>query len=239
MLKGEKKLKRINIVVPIYNDFDAFQRLIDNVKNYLFLFNYDVHFNIVDDTPNYEIENIIEKNKLSSIMKYNRGVNNYGGSVVTGILRSGKWNKLILMDVDHPFYLLPEIISLLDVNDMIIGNDINSNDERKVTKWLLRNLLGINIPHPTCGYMGFNKDILGNECLTDKTIKFFNALSNGDMVHVEFLYMCMKKKLSIGIIDFDTSNTNIKHNYNFVRNLKWLKDLLMTVFMDRVFNWYE
>lgn len=217
-----------------------------NIKNCLFMLNYNIRFIVVDDTPRTPrlfmvngIEDIIEKNKLINVIRYIRGSGNYGKSVLRGMLRCGDYDKLILMDVDHPFYLLSDIISLLDVNDIVIGNDINSNNERKVTKWLLRNLLGITMPHPTCGYMGFNKDVLGNECFTDKTIKFFNALSNRDMVHVEFLYMCMKKNLSVGVADFSTKDTGIKHNYNYMRSLKWLKDLLVTVFMDRIFNWYE
>lgn len=236
-------MKKVNIIIPIYKDFNAFQKLMDNIKNYLFMFDYDISFIVVDDTPSLfminEIEGMIEKNKLTNIIRYMRGCGNYGKSVLMGMLRGAECDKLILMDVDHPFYLLPDIISLLNVTDVVIGNDINSNDERKVTKWLLKHLLGIDVPHPTCGYMGFNKDVLGYNCITDKTIKFYHALSSRDMVHVEFLYMCVKKNLSVGVADFSTKDTEIRHNYGYMRSLKWLKDLLKTIFMDRIFHWYE
>lgn len=240
-------MKRVNVIVPIYEDFNAFKKLLDNINNYLFMFNHNIKFMVVDDTPptfNYYIrtdviKEMIETNKLANIVRYIRGSGNYGKSVIRGILRSDEFDKLILMDVDHPFNLLPDIISLLDVNDIVIGNDINSNNERKVTKWLLKNTLGITVPHPTCGYMGFNKDVMGKGCLTDKTIKFHRALSNRDMVHVEFLYMCIKKNLLVGVIDFSTRGVEIKHNYGYMRNLEWLYDLFRTIFYDMVFNWYR
>lgn len=253
MSRGERRLKRINVIVPIKNDFEAFEKLLDNISNYLFMYNHDIKFTIIDDTPKEECKIIggerttidpiferIKKRKLDNTIRYLKGTGTYGGSVKKGILRSGvDCDKLILMDVDHPFYLLPDIISLLDVNDVVIGNDVNINNERKVTKWLLRNTLGINMPHPTCGYMGFNKDVLGYYESTDKTIKFYFALSKRDMVHVELLYMCIKKNLSIGVVDFNTSGVGIKHNYGYMRSLKWLMDLSKTVFMDVVFHWYE
>jgi hypothetical protein len=239
MLKGGKRLKRINVVVPIYEDFEAFKKLLDNINRYLFMFNHHIRFIIVDDTPSTLIKEMIQINKLSSVIRYVRGSGNYGRSVLKGMMIDNEYDKLILMDVDHPFCLLPDIISLLDVNDVVIGNDININDERKVTKFLLKYSLGINVPHPTCGYMGFNSDVLGINRVTDKTIKFFYAMSKRDMVHVEFLFMCVKRNLLIGVVDFDTKDTRIKHNYGYMRSLRWLKDLFKTMFMDRLLRWYE
>lgn len=235
--------QKIKIVVPVYNDFQAFCKLINNIRNYLFIYNHNIDFVIVDDTPSYflcnEIEYKINESGLDNKIKYMRGSGNYGDSLIKGIMRSGDFDKLITMDIDHPFYLIPDIISLLDVSDIVVGNDLNNNDERKVTKWLLKKTLGIDIPHPTCGLIGFNKDVLGKNCLTDKTIKFHRALSKKDIVHVEFIYMCMKKELMISSIDFDTSNSEIKHNYNLKRNIVWLKDLAVVILFDKLFNWYQ
>lgn len=231
--------QKVKVVIPIYNDIESFCKLIYNIKNYLFMYNYDISFTIVDDSPNDNIEKIVAYSGVNSKIRYMRGNNNYGDSLLMGMMRTQDYNKLIIMDIDHPFYLIPDIISLLDVNDIIVGNDINNNNERKVTKWILRKTLGIDIPHPTCGLIGFNRDVLGCGCLTDKTINFYKVLSKRDIVHVEFIYMCIKKELIISSVDFDTSNSEIKHNYNFKRNIIWLNDLAKVILYDRLLNWYQ
>lgn len=235
--------QKIKIVIPVYNDIKPFIEFIDNVKKYLFIFNHDIEFIIVDDTKSFflinDIENIIIKNRLENRIRYMRGNGNYGSSLKKGMLRTGELTKLIIMDIDHPFMLLPDMINMLDVYDVVVGNDVNGNNERKVTKRLLKTVFGIDLPHPTCGFIGFNNDVIGNCIANEKTISFYLALSKKDMIHVEFIYMCIKKKLNIGILDFNTMDSNIKHNYNMKRNFIWLSDFISMFIYDRVLSWYQ
>ncbi len=48
--------------------------------------------------------------------------------------------------------------------------------------------------------------------------------------------MCVNKKLNIGELSFDGSN--VKHNYNFKRYIKWLFDFY-NVFICNMLGYYS
>jgi hypothetical protein len=229
-----------NIIIPTYKEKDNLERLIININRCWWLYNnkYNVNFRIIDDTPDNSLLELIRETRIT----YMKGNGNYGDSLISGMLRAdgmGNFNKMIIMDIDHPFDKIPDMIDMLDTYDVVIGNDINENKERYVTKFILKRLFGIDFPHPTCGFMGFNHDIIGYKTITDATLSWFYAKSKRDVVHVEFLYMAIKKKLKIGVLDFNTTHLNIKHNYSIKRSLIWLKDVMNMFLWDRVLNWYN
>jgi hypothetical protein len=232
-------MDRISIVIPVYKDHEAVKKLIYNINNNFSVYMRNIIFNIVDDTPDNSIKNMIAG--IPQIF-YHRGNGNYGDSLITGIMRGGfndHYNRLIIMDIDHPFNKIFEMIDMLHTHDMVIGNDLNENRERKVTKYILNKLFGINVLHPTCGFMGFTSEVLGYNTMSNKTIHFWYPRSKKDIVHVELLYMCIKKKLNIGMLEFDTINSDVKHNYSIKRNLIWLKDVINMFLWDKVLNWYN
>lgn len=231
-------LDRIVIVIPTYKEHKNVKKLMDNIHYHLNTYMRNYSWLIVDDTPDDSIKEMIEH----SAIHYRKGNGNYGTSLIVGMMHSGfngDYNKLIIMDIDHPFDKIPEMVDMLDKYDMVIGNDLNGNKERNVTKNILSFFFDIDVPHPTCGFMGFTSEVIGYKTMTNKTISFFLALSKKDIVHVELLYMGIKKKLNIGILDFDTTNTNIKHNYSMFRYVIWLKDVAKMFLYDRFFGWYQ
>jgi len=232
-------MDRVSIVIPVYKDHENVKKLVCNINNNLSVYVRNIIFNIIDDTPDNSIIDII---KDCPRIFYHKGNGNYGDSLITGIMRGGfnsHYNKLIIMDIDHPFNKIFEMINMLDDYDIVIGCDLNENKERIVTKYILKKLFGIDMPHPTCGFMGFTSEVLGYNTINNKTIPFWHTDSKRDIVHVELLYMGIKKKLNIGILDFDTTGSNIRHNYSIHRNLIWLNDVAKMFLWDKIMNWYN
>lgn len=221
------------VIIPLKNDFNSFLDFMNELDGYQFMFT-DTAFLIIDDSNStifLDIDERIIKRKNDIKMMHLIGMGNYGDSIKQGF-RLGKkyYKKIVLMDIDHPLTLIPDMFKMLDYTDMVIGNDKNGNKERLVTKTLISIILGFSLNHPTCGFMGFNSNTL---------IDFEKCISKKDIIHVEFILMYIKKKMNFSTIDFDTSNTDIKHNYNFKRYIVWISDLLMVSYMDIFYNNYE
>lgn len=225
---------KVNVIIPTFNEKENLKKLIRNVSKYVWIHSYNIRFRIIDDTKTLILKKMVQGTKI----QYMKGNGNYGDSLITGILRMDGMgdgcNKVIIMDIDHPFNKIPDMIHMLDEYDMVIGNDLNGNNERRVTKFILKVLFGINVPHPTCGFMGFTSEVIGYKALSDKTIRFYSARSKKDVVHVEFLYMGIKNKLKIGVLDFDTSGSDIKHKYSMKRSVLWLYDIIKMAIFDVV-----
>ncbi len=216
-------MELVKVIVPTLNELDNIKEIKEefSIERNIAIFNgYDIRFMIVDDTNNDDIKKEISDCKW---IDYIKGEGNYGDSVIKGIIKSCiyKPDKIIMMDADHPYYLLYDMIQLLNIHDVVIGSDYYSNKERYVTKFLCEKLLGIKVSHPTCGFIGFNNYVIDDE-LGSRNIKWWCAKSKYDVIHLEFLKMCVNKNLNIGELSFDGSN--VKHNYNFKRYIKWLFD---------------
>jgi len=223
-----------SIVIPTKDEEENIRLVIEKLEDWIRnqeSLNHSVRIVIVDDTPTREIERIADKYKW---IKYMRGNDNYGDSVRKGLLMSGAWidgrlitpDKIIMMDADHPAEYCIEMLNMLDSYDMVVGYDTEKQKaiERRVTRWLCNNILGVNLKHPTCGFIGFTGEVLGFKS-TEKTIGCMNTNSKYDMMHVEMIVKGRNKKLDIGEIPFYPI-VGTKHNYNMSRNKQWLIDFL-------------
>lgn len=217
----------VHIIVPIKNEYVALTGFTTEIKNTIRKIDYMITF--VDDTDDYEKTfNHIMWSKTRYNIRYLRGVGNYGDSIKWAIANADKYDKLILMDIDHPLIMVNKMIDLLDNYDVVIGNDSNNGIARFVTKMLCNHVAGLNLNHPTCGFIGFNSDVLS---LGTKNIWFTLARSKYDIIHVEWMLACRKKNLSIGELGFISSST-IKHNYTWKRCLRWLWDFMIMLIRD-------
>jgi hypothetical protein len=117
-------------------------------------------------------------------------------------------------------------------SDIVVGQDINENNERVVTKFICDKLFNIKLDHPTCGFIAFNRDTLLYK------IPFYRAISKKDIIHLEFIFMGIKNKLIVDTIKFDTKNSEVKHNYNVKRSMLWLLDAFKMKFFDVFSNNY-
>jgi hypothetical protein len=153
---------------------------------------------------------------------YIRGSGSYGGSIIKGIqfgYEELEADKIIMMDIDHPKHFLLNMVNMLEGHDFIIGSDLNMSMKRRFTKFMCSTFLGLGVSHPTCGFMGFNSNII-NE------LEPWRAKSTYDIFHVELLKKAWDLQLVIGEICFNTLGTDVKHNYHIRRYIRWLVDFV-------------
>lgn len=218
------------VVVPILNEHDNAVRLMDSyLQERIKLFDYSntqTYMVFVDDTK-YNYKRTRLHTQGFSFTKYIRGDNSYGGSVIKGLKYALSYtnpDKIMIMDVDHPEKTIKEMIWMLDLFDAVIGYDTVSNKERKVTKFLCKHMLGLNLIHPTCGFVGFNSGVLNK-------IEFWNIKYEKDLFHVEMMKRVLDNNMKIGQIPFNSKHT--KHDYCLSRYLKWIYDFLNIVYTDK------
>lgn len=233
--------KTVALVIPIKNEDTALSDFISNIESLrIGLHRYDVNLKVymIDDTvegsPLYRC--IINSRKFRD-MKFIiriRGVGNYGQSIIMGFIHAVHDDIVILMDIDHPLDLIPHmVVKIIYESDMVIGQDVNGNSERVVTKFICDKLFGIKLAHPTCGFIAFRGDALLYK------IPFYDAESKRDIIHLEFILMAMRNNLKIDTQDFCTKDSGIKHNYNMKRNMLWLIDAFKMKIYDAVYNKYH
>ena len=234
-------VKTVALVIPIKNEDVALFDFIHNIESLrmdLNRYDADLKVYIVDDTIEGSklYQHVINSRKFKEIdfITRIRGVGNYGKSIILGFIHAVHDDIVILMDIDHPLDLIPHmVISILHESDMVIGQDVNGNSERVVTKFICDNLFGIKLAHPTCGFMAFRGDALLYK------IPFYDAESKRDIIHLEFILMAMRNNLKISTRNFCTKDSNIKHNYNVKRNMLWLIDAFKMKIYDVIYNKYH
>jgi glycosyltransferase involved in cell wall biosynthesis len=98
-------MKKIIILIPVYNDWESLKKLIKEINEIIKDFN-DINFEclIVNDCSTIQAPEIIKPNKLKSIeilnMKENRGHARCNAFGIRYIFQNKKFDNLILMDSD-------------------------------------------------------------------------------------------------------------------------------------------
>lgn len=205
---------KTTIVVPIKNEL---RNLFDFIDNKYYWGGHAVI--MVDDSTDDVAKGIIEDVEE---IQYLEGVGNYGDSLIWGMMNGGCYDKLIVMDIDHPVDKLDEMIKKLNTYDVVVGNDTNKGYARYVTGFLCNTILRMNLKHPTCGFIGFNDYVTRKNHW--KNICFYEAHSKRDIVHVEWLKVARMKGLKIGEVDFESYAV---HDYTLKRCVRWLIDFLL------------
>ena len=223
----------VHIVIPIKNELENLHKFSKKYGVWWYFISKrigDIKITFMDDSSIYYMmlgKNVFYNAKYN--IRFSRGCGNYGDSLVKGILCAGKYDKLIVMDIDHPITLIDTMIMMLEKYDIVIGNDSNKNNARSVTNWLCNNILGLNLKHPTCGFIGFNSYCI--KPVDYRNIRPHKARSKRDIIHVEWMKEARNKKLSVGELDFYSS---AEHNYTVSRCIRWLYDFSLTVFRNMI-----
>ena len=98
-------MKKIIILIPVYNDWESLKKLIDQINENLKVFN-DISFDclIVNDASTIQIPEIRRPSKFDSLeilnMKENRGHARCNAFGIRYIFKNKKFDNLILMDGD-------------------------------------------------------------------------------------------------------------------------------------------
>jgi hypothetical protein len=215
------------VIIPTKNEYDNICKLMtwytekeSGLKNKTEI---RIAFLIVDDS---KIEEYKSLERYLSMYKWARCIKGDGGyknSVVYGIISSleCKPDSIIIMDADHPHDKIIKMINSLIDNDVVIGYDSTNNIQRKVTNYLCNGILKMDLSHPTCGFWGFNLNVMNK-------IKPWKVKSGYDVSHVEWLLTARREGLKIGQVPFIS---NVEHGYNIKRYFRWLYDFIRIMFI--------
>jgi len=116
-------MKKIIILIPVYNDWESLKKLIKEINEIIKDFN-DINFEclIVNDCSTIQAPEIIKPNKFKSIeilnMKENRGHARCNAFGIRYIFQNKKFDNLILMDSDGE----DRPVEIKDLIEMIIKN---------------------------------------------------------------------------------------------------------------------
>jgi polyisoprenyl-phosphate glycosyltransferase len=116
-------MKKIIILIPVYNDWDSLKKLIKEINEIIKDFN-DINFEclIVNDCSTIQAPEIIKPNKFKSIeilnMKENRGHARCNAFGIRYIFQNKKFDNLLLMDGDGE----DRPVEIKDLIEMIIKN---------------------------------------------------------------------------------------------------------------------
>lgn len=168
---------KVSIVIPAYNEEDSIAEVLAQIENVME--SSDVHYEIVvvDDGSTDNTSDVLKDLDVKVVQHpCNRG---YGASLKTGI-RKAAGDMIVITDADgtYPPEEIPNILSLMDENDMVIGArtgaEVNIPLIRRPAKWFLSKLAnylsGVKIPDLNSGLRAFRKDVV---------MKFFGILPDG------------------------------------------------------------
>ena len=116
-------MKKIIILIPVYNDWESLKKLIKEINEIIKDFN-DINFEclIVNDCSTIQAPEIIKPNKFKSIeilnMKENRGHARCNAFGIRYIFQNKKFDNLLLMDGDGE----DRPVEIKDLIEMIIKN---------------------------------------------------------------------------------------------------------------------
>ena len=214
------------VIIPTKNEYDNIYKLMNwftDVKHDNEVNKKDkIGFLIVDDSEAEEYYRLEQYLSMYKWAKCIGGDNGYKDSIVLGIIFSlpHKPDSIIVMDADHPHDKIFEMIKSLKHNDVVVGYDDTNNIQRMVTNLLCNKILKMDLKHPTCGFWGFNLNVLD-------AIKPWKVKSGYDVSHVEWLLSARREKLKIGQVPFIS---HVQHGYNIKRYVRWLYDFMMIMF---------
>ena len=98
-------MKKVIILIPVYNDWESLKKLLSEINESIALFN-DINFEclIVNDASQIDLPELIKPNNLKSLeilnMKKNRGHARCNAFGIRYIFQNKKFDNLILMDGD-------------------------------------------------------------------------------------------------------------------------------------------
>ncbi len=169
--------KSVSIIIPAYNEEDSIAEVLEQIDQVMESSENDYEIIVVDDGSTDDTTEVL-KNLTVKVIRHphNKG---YGASLKTGI-RNAAGDIIVITDADgtYPPEEIPNIISLMDQNDMVVGARTGGNVKipliRRPAKWFLAKLANYlsdtTIPDLNSGLRAFRKDA---------AMRFFNILPNG------------------------------------------------------------
>lgn len=177
---NEINKKQVSIVIPAYNEEQGISASLSDLFEVMKSTDLEFEVIVVDDGSKDKTAEMISKLSFKDVklirQEYNRG---YGAALKAGIEQS-KYDLIAITDADgtYPANRLPELVSGMGDNDMVVGartgNHVKIPFLRRLPKIILNKyanyLVRFNIPDLNSGLRVFKKDVYK---------KFRNLLPNG------------------------------------------------------------
>lgn len=207
-----KKLKKLSVIIPAYNEEKAIKETIKGLKKELNKLNLEYEIIVVNDTSTDKTKEILEKiNNIKLINHpYNKG---YGSALKTGI-ENAKFDLLLFFDADgqHPIKEIPNLLKHTKDFDMITGARIKKGYKGPYIRWpgkkllhmIANYLVGKKIPDLNCGFRIIKKTAI---------LKFLHLVPNGfsfsttttlafitENLNVKFVSIEVKKRIGKSMV---------------------------------------
>lgn len=186
--------KSLSVIIPAYNEEEAIEQTIKNLKKELGNLNLDYEIIVVNDGSTDKTKGILENIKGIKLINHhhNRG---YGAALKTGI-KEAKSDNLLFFDADgqHKTEHIPELIKHTDDFDMVAGARIGYKGPlirqpgKKLLQWLANYLSKQKIPDINCGFRIVKKEPI---------LKFTHLLCDGLSFSTTAILLFLTEGLSV------------------------------------------
>jgi len=161
------KSEGLSIVIPAFNEEEGIGNVLDTLKDALDTLNIPKEIIVVDDGSTDGMSNVLSAFEGILVIRHERNMG-YGAAIKTG-MRQARYEWICITDADgtYPNETIPELVSAIAENDMVIGARVGRGAcmplIRKPTKWILTQIANYlaqqRIPDLNSGLRIFKKDI--------------------------------------------------------------------------------
>lgn len=166
MVKKEKDMMPISVIMPAYNESKSIGGVIDSLKDFLAKEKIAGEIIVVDDGSSDETTSVARDRGVTVITHpVNRG---YGASITTG-LKKASHDLILLMDADgtYPVAEIKKLLPHVDNFDMVVGarqgrhyhGSLMKRFSRAVFKILINYVTGDYVPDANSGLRIFKKSV--------------------------------------------------------------------------------
>ena len=212
---------QVTVLIPVFNEEVGIKLLLDRMIDMKLHDLYEIV--VINDGSS---DGSLEVVQNYPVKVYSHTVNKgYGAALKTGI-RKAHGEKIIILDSDgqHDPAQIPQIVSLLDDHEMVIGTrDKDSFQVRtrqlgkRVIRWVGEYLVEQKLPDYNSGYRGFNKELIKG---------MLHIMPNGFSFSTTSTLAFLKEGYSIGTIPI-----TVEERVGRSSNVKFFKDGAKTIML--------
>ncbi|MFK7767652.1 MAG: glycosyltransferase family 2 protein [Mariniblastus sp.] len=165
---GKPVCQAFSLIIPVYNEEDAIDQTIQELKKTFADLNTPFEILVVNDGSSDGTAEKLEKWKNDVSIIHHESNTGYGASLKTGI-RHAQYDWIVITDADgsYPNHRIPELVQMANRFDMVVGARTGANVTyskiRSIPKWFLirfaKWLSGRDIPDLNSGLRVFRKNI--------------------------------------------------------------------------------
>ena len=172
-----KRTQGLSVVIPVYNEKEGIRKVLEELDDVLNTLDIPRELIVVDDGSTDGTADALLTMKNIRLKRHQRNIG-YGAAIKTGMKEACyEWICIIDGDGTYPIEKIPELVSAMPENDMVIGARIAKDAKiplvRRPAKWILTQfanyLVQQKIPDLNSGLRVFKKGVV--EC-------FMNILPN-------------------------------------------------------------